>query len=176
MLALPNDLRRRIFAYQEYLEMYQNDSMIASLMRSLNAPLQLELRLCIYFSLIVRAQFFHDSTAQAIMRIVMILQDQYYSPGDYLIRMGEMGNEMFFVIHGAAEALVGDKTLTVIQQYAESSYFGEVALLTKHPRKAWVRAVTFLVAAVLDKTSFELIAVDHPDAWRSMFWRMKQVL
>merc|ERR1719498_1811517 len=90
--------------------------------------------------------------------------------------MGEMGNEMFFVIHGNAEALVGVENLQVVQSYSEGSYFGEVALLTKHPRKAWVRAVAFLVVAVLDRQRFELIAEDHPDAWRSMFWRMKQVL
>lgn len=176
MMALPADLRRRIFSYHEYLELYQNDSMISALMRSLNAPLQLELRLCIYFSLIVRAQFFHDSTCAAIMRIVMVLEDQYYSPGDYLIRLGEVGHEMFFVIHGQAEALVGDPTLNVVVRYQDGSYFGEVALLTRCPRKAWVRAVTFLVVAVLDKERFDGIAIDHPDAWRSMFFRMKQVL
>merc|ERR1719456_1222723 len=64
----------------------------------------------------------------------------------------------------------------VIQKYAESSYFGEVALLTKHPRKAWVRASTFLVVAVLEKDRFDGIANEHPDAWRSMFWRLKHVL
>merc|ERR1719191_1547978 len=90
--------------------------------------------------------------------------------------MGEIGREMFFVIHGIAEALLGEAILQVEVVYKEGSYFGEIALLTKHPRKAWVRAVTFLVAAVLDKTSFETIAQEHPDAWRSMFWRMKQVL
>ena len=40
--------------------------MIATLLDSLNAPLQAEVRLCIYFPLIASAAFFHDSTPEAV--------------------------------------------------------------------------------------------------------------
>merc|ERR1719171_205559 len=133
-LKLPTELQHRIHAYHDFLDLYRKHEVISTLLNSLNAPLAAEVRLCIYFPLIASAAFFHDSTPEAVLRIIGALKDAYCSPGDYVVRKGEHGHEMFFVIKGNAEVLIGDP-LHVVHHYGCGAYFGEIALLTKQVRQ-----------------------------------------
>ena len=54
------------------------------------------------------------------------------SPGDYIVRQGEIGFEIFFIAKGVAEAV--DFNGKVYARMTEGSFFGEIALFTLAPR------------------------------------------
>ena len=78
------------------------------------------------------------------------------SAGDFIIREGEDGQELFLLQEGSA---VATKTLqagqepTQVMEYAVGSYFGERALIKNEPRAANVVAKSDCVLVSMDRHS-----------------------
>merc|ERR1712187_1049012 len=70
------------------------------------------------------------------------LQSETFKAGDAIIKQGELGDRFYILESGTAAACIsGDKGEKEVKKYSKTGeYFGEVALLTKEPRKASVRA------------------------------------
>lgn len=86
------------------------------------------------------------------------LKSCIYSPNDYIIREGELGDIFYIIVEGEAEAtktLEPGKAPKVVKQYGKGEYFGELALLKGDPRAANVVAKTHLKAISLDRKSFK---------------------
>lgn len=91
-------------------------------------------------------------------RLADSLAVREFSPGEYVIREGESGDALFFVIEGTAVALKRrpDSGQEVeVMTYHENSYFGELALLRNEPRAASVKAVDHLKCATVNRNAFK---------------------
>ena len=89
-----------------------------------------------------------------------MLVPQVCLPGDCVVRIGEIGREMFFISHGSLEVLNdAEELLTVLHTGA---YFGEVSLLFLECRTATVCAATYCDLLVLKKESFEKALSFYP--------------
>lgn len=79
-----------------------------------------------------------------------------YKKGDLVIKEGEDGDHLYFVIDGHARALKEiDGEQKEVFQYEPGSYFGERALIKKEPRAASIEATSDELEVVsLDKDSF----------------------
>lgn len=90
------------------------------------------------------------------MNIADALKTQVFEDGQQILKQGDEGNEMYFVENGKVRIAMKkgneEQQLTVLEQ---GGYFGELALLTKHPRAASAYAVGRTKVAVLDVGSFE---------------------
>lgn len=166
-------LRNRILQYHKYIDSMHNEHATQHLFQHLSGPLALELKLIIYHPLVTRAPFFQKTSAEVIKNIVVSLQDAVYLPGDYIVRKGDYGREMFFIFRGTVEILNADRT--PVATLTTGLYFGEVALLTGRRRSAWVQAGTYTVMAVLQKDDLDSIVEDYPEALTALFHRMQQV-
>lgn len=113
-------------------------------------------------NLIASVPIFRVADRAFVHAIIMKLQQQLYLPGDYIIKHGDIGNEMYFVVKGTVQAM--DKEETVIYTtLSEGSFFGEIALLKKNSRRtATVRSFTYAQLNVLYKADFEEILVNFP--------------
>ena len=80
------------------------------------------------------------------------------SPGERIVRVGEKGDAMYFVVSGTVEV---DVNGTAVQLEA-GSFFGEMALLTGDPRTADVTAVDYCNFLVLSLRDFRLFMSRHP--------------
>lgn len=103
------------------------------------------------------------------MNIADALKTQEFSDGDQIIKQGDEGNEMFFVEEGKVRvAMKASPTEEEkeIAQLEKGGYFGELALLTKHPRAASIYAVGSTKVAVLDVGSFERLLGPCTDVLR----------
>ncbi|KAI9338803.1 hypothetical protein BDR26DRAFT_406038 [Obelidium mucronatum] len=70
-------------------------------------------------------------------QIASCLHARYFIPGDCVIKQGEVGIDMFFILSGKVDILVdGNLKLSLY----DGAYFGEVALITKTLRTATVQA------------------------------------
>merc|ERR1719161_1889502 len=127
-LQLPKSLRQRIESHQHYLAMAQNLSSYQHLFSGLSTNLFAEVKAHIYKSLFINSTFFNDAPEQFNNAMALIMEEVNYSPGHSIVRQGEVGSEMYFILRGKCDVMGGTK-LEVVHQLTENSYFGEVALL-----------------------------------------------
>jgi glucose-6-phosphate 1-dehydrogenase len=107
-----------------------------------------------------RVPLFKDGDPVVLHNLAMMLKPVVVAPGDYIVRKDEVGQEMYFICRGQAEALdaAGKRLRTV----GEGDFFGEIALLISRARTASVRAVTPCDLLVLTKADFDKVLGSHP--------------
>lgn len=83
-------------------------------------------------------------------------KDAKFAAGDTIIKEGEEGKDLFFLLQGEAFAQkVIDGAPKEVMQYKSGDYFGELALLRNEPRAASVLAKTDCTCAKMDRHSFK---------------------
>jgi len=83
-----------------------------------------------------------------------------YDRGDFLVREGEAGEEMFIIQSGSAEVLINkDGAINVLNR---NDYFGELALLSDEPRKASVVALEPMAVFVINSEIFGQLIAKFP--------------
>lgn len=166
-LGIPAPLQLRVLSLNAYLHLHRPSMIDTQLFSGLPTNLNVEVRLFLYHSLVSNAQIFQQSHPTVIRLIVLELQDCAHLPGDYVVRIGEFGFEMFFVVKGRLGVLAGGRTGLEPQWpicwIDSGSYFGEVALLDHARRSATVRAETFCVLSKLSKDRFDPIVEQFPE-------------
>jgi glucose-6-phosphate 1-dehydrogenase len=93
-------------------------------------------------------------------QLALALRPVVCAAGDWVIRQGETGSEMYFVCRGQVEAV--DAQGKVLNVLGPGDYFGELSLLLARPRTASVRAVTSCDLFVLDRADFQRALRDYP--------------
>ncbi|MBI2966905.1 MAG: ion transporter [Bacteroidetes bacterium] len=159
---IPRSLQEKARNYYDYLWHSRKGFDETSVINELPPPLKVELSLFLNRRLIEKVDFFRDARQDCIRDIVLNLEHVVYSPGDFIITKGEIGNEMFFISRGAVE-VVSDDGKTVYATLSEGNFFGEIALLLSVPRTASIRAVGFCDLYKLQKSDFEKVLNNYPD-------------
>jgi glucose-6-phosphate 1-dehydrogenase len=103
---------------------------------------------------------FNCCNAVLLHTLAMALRPVVYDAGSYIIRKGEMGQEMYVLARGQVEVLDGSGTR--LSTLEPGDFFGELSLLHAQPRTANVRAVTPCDLFVLDKADFTKALLDFP--------------
>jgi glucose-6-phosphate 1-dehydrogenase len=107
-----------------------------------------------------RVPLFKGGDPIVLHNLSMVLKPIVRAAGEYIIRQGEVGSEMYFICRGQAEAV--DEGGKQLNPMGEGDFFGEIALLRSTPRTASVRAVTPCDLLVLSKEDFDKVLKDHP--------------
>jgi NADH dehydrogenase len=83
----------------------------------------------------------------------------HYEPGETIFNEGDAGDSLFMVLSGRVEILkrFGPQA-RVVRTLGPGEYFGEMALLGRHPRSATARALTALDLLVLSGSDFSALA------------------
>lgn len=110
------------------------------------------------WDLVARVPLFADVGAIAIAGIVGRLRSHSYPAGTMVIRKGQVGDSMYFIVTGEAEVRIGPRTIAL----REGNFFGEMALLDRKPRSADVVTVTRCTLLVLDVADFYQLAGQQP--------------
>ncbi len=99
-------------------------------------------------------------------KLALVLKPVVAAADELIIRKGDRGNEMYFLVRGAVDVVGGDGR--VITTLGPGSFFGETSLLLSEPRNASIRATTYCELFVLDKADFNRVLRDHPQFARSI--------
>ncbi|KAG0090664.1 hypothetical protein BGZ92_002436 [Podila epicladia] len=91
------------------------------------------------------------------------VEPRKYNLGECIIRRGEIGREMFFIVSGVVEVL-SDDNLRVLARFHDGQFFGEIAVLLDVPRIANVKAVSEVEVFVLTKDNLEAVFKAVPGA------------
>ena len=160
---VPGELQRRILNYYEYLweKRLGYDELAA--ISDLPPTLRAEVSLFLNQDIIQKVPLFQGGSEEFIRAIVSEMHPVIYMPGDYIIRAGDLGDEMYFISLGTVEVVSPDGT-AVYATLTSGDFFGEISLLLDEPRTASVRAVDYCDLYVLGKTSFDHVIARHPTA------------
>ena len=110
------------------------------------------------WELVGRVPFFADVGAIAISDIVARLRSRNYPQGTYVVRKGEAGDSMYFIVTGEVEVRIGSPLKTL----RNGDFFGEMALIDRKPRSADVVTLTPCTLLVLDVADFYQLAGQQP--------------
>ncbi|KIL96787.1 cAMP-dependent Kef-type K+ transport system [Paramagnetospirillum magnetotacticum MS-1] len=108
--------------------------------------------------LVAKVPFFQRLQASQIAEIAGLLKLSRAIKGEVLMREGDTGECMYFIVSGQVE--VKGKAGTFILKNGD--FFGEIALIERCPRTATVKAVSRCQLLILDARDFhKFVAHDH---------------
>ncbi len=110
--------------------------------------------------ILARIPLFQSADPVCLHKMAMMLRPVFYEAGEDIIRIGETGKQMYFIVRGSVEVFdAAGKSITTL---GEGEYFGEMSLLMSAPRSANIRAASSCNLFVLEKAEFDRVVRDHP--------------
>jgi CRP-like cAMP-binding protein len=164
-LKLPSEMQIRIRNYFIYHNERFNQKKESGLMSRLPSYLQMELSIHLNSEVIKNVPFFAHADQSFALQLSKVMTLQVCLPGEYIIRQGDIGTEMYFLTSGSVEVSTG---ATVHKVLTSGQFFGEMALIEKSRRTANVRALTYCDFLVLCKRDLDSVLEDCPEIKRSM--------
>eukprot|EP01029_Cantina_marsupialis_P023538 TRINITY_DN5898_c0_g1_i3.p1 TRINITY_DN5898_c0_g1~~TRINITY_DN5898_c0_g1_i3.p1 ORF type:complete len:906 (+),score=275.51 TRINITY_DN5898_c0_g1_i3:605-3322(+) len=179
---LSPDLQNRVLKHFEFFlsrtSVFDEDKIL----HELNDSLRTDVVLFLNRDIITKIPFFDDQNKCFISYVVSKLMPQFCVPREFIIREGEQGTQMYFLVKGRAEAIGGYKTdqQRTFRVLEEGSYFGELSLLMPIRRTASIRALTCCNLFVLTKLELDKMMHFYPavgmkikDTIKEAFSKMK---
>lgn len=83
-------------------------------------------------------------------RLVRAFKTRYVEPGEVLMRRGEVPRNVYFIASGAVQVAIAGQRY----QLGRGEIFGELALLTRRPRRGHITAITHCTLLYLDEAAF----------------------
>ena len=114
------------------------------------------------WELVAKVPFFHNIGASLIAEVARLLRPRDYPHGSVIMRRGEPGDCMYFVVEGEYEVQLQTGAIRL----GAGHFFGELALLTGEPRNATVVAVHDCKLLVLDIVDFHELLARQPELAR----------
>jgi CRP-like cAMP-binding protein len=107
-----------------------------------------------------RIPLFADLHDHTLERIADLSTGFESPPGWVLIEVGQPGSGMFVLEEGTVQVETPDGRSW---EYGPGEFFGELALLTDHPRNARVRAKTAVRCIAISRTDFSKLLEEEPE-------------
>lgn len=164
---IPAPLRRKISNYYGYLWETRRGYDEVTILRDLPYALRESVSLYLNKDIIEKVPLFEKAGEALIREIIVNLKPVIFTPGDYVVRVGDIGEEMYFISRGTVEVLSADEQ-TVYATLDAGKFFGEISLLLSMPRTATIKAVEFCDLFRLDKETFDKVIERYPLFQESM--------
>jgi voltage-gated potassium channel len=119
------------------------------------------------WDLVAKLPLFANLEAPRIAAIARLLKLDVVPARYTIVRRGEPGDAMFFIVSGEVEVEVQPHPVRL----GAGQYFGEIALLREVPRSATIMSVTECELLVLNAVDFRRLLEEHPairDAMREL--------
>lgn len=157
---LPFDLQKRIRDYYTYIWKKKLGYDEGSFLSELPVGLRREVSLFLKKDMMKKIPLFKNIDDIFLREVSLQMKPLVFTPGDFIFKKGDVGNEMYFVIRGTLEVMFPDETLNELK---DGDFFGEIALFENINRTASVKAVTYSDLYVLEKDVFERLLNRYPE-------------
>jgi len=104
-------------------------------------------------------ELFAEVPSDELAAIALIAEEVRAEAGETILREGDHGDALYFIVEGRARVAKGERTLA---ELGERAVFGELALLDPGPRSASVEADQELVCYVVTEELLERLRQEHP--------------
>ena len=109
--------------------------------------------------MVARISFLRELGATTIAEVARLLRPQEVSAGTVVMRRGQPGDCMFFIVSGRLEVQVEPRPVML----GDGDFVGEMALITGEPRTATVIAREHSELLALDLADFRELAGRYPE-------------
>jgi CPA1 family monovalent cation:H+ antiporter len=110
--------------------------------------------------LIERLDLLTGLDERQLANVRRLLRPRLAVPNDRIVRKGERGDAVFFIVSGAVEVIRPDGPVRL----GSGEFFGEMSLLSGRPRQSDVVALTYCQLLVLGRSDFERFMNANPEA------------
>ena len=166
-MAVPNHLQERVIKWFDYLWTHGHPVNNQTALNTLPDKLKAEIAIHVHFETLKKVDFFDHCDQSFLWELVLRIQIQVYSPGEYVCRKGDVGREMYIVSHGKLE-VVEEEDGDVLCTLTHGDYFGEISVLNlgrSHRRRtAFVRSVGYSDLLCLSQNDLFDVLYDYPQA------------
>lgn len=159
--SLPEHLQIRIVDFYKYMWKRRLGYDETAFLQSLPENLQTEVSLHLKNEVIEKVSIFNKATDTFKREIALLLKPVFLTPGDYIFKAGDHGEEMYFVVNGELNTLSKEEDRTLTKLVA-GDYFGEIALLKHKDRTATIKALSYCDIYSLHKVSFDKVICRYP--------------
>lgn len=139
-----------------------NDNQIIA---DLPNALQEELTMYMNIKLISSLTIFEGISTLCLKQVAKKLRKKSFSPGQYIIKKGDHGNEMYIINHGKVDVKNEDESLVIL---SDGMFFGEQALIKHTTRNADVLSLTYCDLYILEKADFMSLIEVFPELIKNM--------
>ena len=108
---------------------------------------------------VARVPLFARLDANAIASVAQLLKPRSVSANQVIVRRGDVGDSMFFIMEGEVEVDITPNPVRLKQ----GAFFGEIALVENVPRTATILSLTNCRLLVLETVDFERLTTQIPD-------------
>ncbi|MEQ9321949.1 MAG: cyclic nucleotide-binding domain-containing protein [Polyangiaceae bacterium] len=115
---------------------------------------------------------FHHMTYAELLELVEHGESQNVDPGDVVITEGEQSDHIYVIGHGRVRVERGDQ---VIAELGVGCHFGEMAVLTRRPRTATVRAIEPTRLLAFSRSTIHALFERRPAIGMKFLWILAQV-
>ena len=116
---------------------------------------------------------FSDLEMRELLRLGGVFKAEEHPAGTTFIHEGGRDDSMFIVVEGAVEVKKAGERVTVLK---EGAHFGEMALLSRHPRTATVVALEPVRTLRLERARFMELVRTEPSIAVKCLWQVAQTL
>uniref|UniRef100_A0A3B4ALY9 Cyclic nucleotide-binding domain-containing protein n=1 Tax=Periophthalmus magnuspinnatus TaxID=409849 RepID=A0A3B4ALY9_9GOBI len=125
-----------------------------------------------------KIDLFKGCDQQMLVDMLLRLKSIIYLPGDFVVRKGDIGKEMYIIKSGAVQVVGGPDNSIVFVTLKAGCVFGEISLLQSakdggNRRTANVKAHGFANLSVLEKKDLFDILVHYPESQKVKLMKAK---
>ncbi|KAK4022302.1 hypothetical protein OUZ56_007775 [Daphnia magna] len=175
------ELEERVIQWFDYMWSNKQSLDEGRVMDTLPDKLKAEIAIHVHLDTLKQVKIFQDCEPGLLAELVLKLQLQVFSPGDYICRKGDVGKEMYIVKRGKL-SVCSDDGKTVFVTLGAGSVFGEVSILniagnkTGNRRTANVRSVGYSDLFCLSKSDLWNALQEYPEGRKTLLERGRQLL
>ncbi|XP_029957176.1 cyclic nucleotide gated channel subunit alpha 2b [Salarias fasciatus] len=174
-------LETRVIKWFDYLWTNKKAIDEQEVLKNLPNKLRAEIAINVHLETLKKVRIFQDCEAGLLIELVLKLQPQVFSPGDYICRKGDIGKEMYIIKEGKL-AVVADDGLTQYALLTAGSCFGEISILNikgskmGNRRTANIRSLGYSDLFCLSKDDLMEAVTEYPDAKTVLEERGREIL
>ncbi|KAM4536235.1 cyclic nucleotide-gated channel alpha-1 [Odontesthes bonariensis] len=175
------DLEKRVIKWFDFLWTNKKAVDEREVLKYLPDKLRAEIAINVHLDTLKKVRIFADCEAGLLVELVLKLQPQVYSPGDYICKKGDIGREMYIIKEGKL-AVVADDGITQFVVLSDGSYFGEISILAikgckaGNRRTANIKSIGYSDLFCLSKDDLMEALTEYPDAKALLEEKGRQIL
>lgn len=175
------DLEARVIKWFDYLWTEKKTCDEKEVLKNLPDKLKAEIAINVHLDTLKKVRIFQDCEAGLLIELVLKLQPQVFSPGDYICKKGDIGREMYIIKEGKL-AVVADDGITQFVVLGAGAYFGEISILgikgskAGNRRTANIRSVGYSDLFALSKDDLMEALTEYPEAKKALEEKGKSIL
>jgi voltage-gated potassium channel len=168
---IPTSLQKQVFSFYNHLINKSLGEKDHKIIKELPQALQNELNIYTKIKLIKNVHIFRECSTPCLKMIAQRLEQTFHSPNEYIIRKGDIGEEMFILGHGKVQVSTDDK---VLDELREGQFFGEIALIENTVRTADVQSMEYCDLYTFKKSDFLEVIQKYPilgEKFREVYYK-----